>query len=648
MEFFFEIYTEEVPSRMQPAAQKLLKDLLLKKLEVVEFKEVETFITPQRLVGYVKQVSALTKEVCTKIRGPKVGITDEILNKFLSSKGIEKKDLYEEGGYYFFDEKIEAKPFETIIPQLIKEIFEEFHWPKTMCWPESEVKWVRPIRSVYVVLNGKILSFDLPFLGLVTSSFIYGHRFLNPGTFSPVTFNEYQDGLHKKHVVLSHAERKKIILKALQSESRKLQVELVLDEELLVDTAGLCEYPKVYIGNIESKFMVLPKEVLITSMKSHQKYFSFMQKGGSLAPHFGVVSNMNMTDETLMMKGYERVLRARLSDAEFFYETDLKVPLSSYDLSKVLFHKKLGTINDKVKRLLSLASTDEQKTVIQVCKSDLMTHMVYEFPELQGVMGYQYASKQGMVKETAKAIEEHYKPLGAHDSIPGSRLGCIVSVLDKLDSLIGLIGVGVKISGSKDPYGFRRMALGIIRIYEKVEDLESLETLMHKIYVCYESQGYKLADDAVQKVYDFIISRFTVYMQDKGINEKLVQACVAEVEFKNLFDKLNQLTYFIENQEGKVFLQVYKRFLGLLNVKVKLTEKINKDYLSHEAEYYFYDILNGSIELHNLSDITIHLTRYFDDVTINDGDLKVVEARQMLLISLKTKIESICNFSILV
>ncbi len=615
MQCFFEIYSEEIPAMMQLDAQKQLKDLLEKFFSHIDYESIETFVTPQRLVGYIQGLSSYTKEKVEWIRGPKVNMPPEIVTKFCQTQGIKKELLVEKEGHFYFEKKTPAILAKEILTGLIPYILESFSWPKVMKWPQSEAKWVRPIRSVMMILNGEPLFMNVPMLGLKTSDFTIGHRFLSPSKISPKTFEDYKASLKEHYVILDHQERQNIIKENLQGAE--------LDKELLEENAGLTEWPVVKKGQIASEFMTLPSEVLKTVMKKHQKYFFFANE-----PAFLAVCNV-LTDNVI--KGYERVLRARLNDARFFYNEDLKTPLKKHDLSKIVFYKGLGTIEDKVDRMLSLTKDADEQSVIRLCKKDLLTQMVYEFPELEGVMGSVYAKAQGTPSHIADAILDHMS------LSPETELGAKVALLDRLDSLVGLIGTGVKISGSKDPYGLRRHALTIIRIYEKFPQIEPLEGLIAKSLKKFK----KLPQETAKIVEDFIYSRLKIYYQDDAL---YVQIATSRYPLHELRNASLQIKALLTQERAQEFLQGFKRLLGLLKVT-----KVSGEILPlHKEERALYDFIMSGIQLDNLIQVGQHLQNYFNEVTVNEGATHIVQSRQNLLFSLKQKIDLLGDFSIAV
>ena len=610
MDFFFEIYSEEIPALMQEGAQQQLQTLL-EKLCGSE-ATIGTYITPQRLVGHVTNFPDVFPESIVWIRGPRENAPIIAIEKFCSMHQITPSDLVVKNEYWYFQKIEPSQETKPLIPDFMNTILSEISWPKTMHWPQATMRWVRPIRAVMVVCNGEPLIFDIPQLGIRTTSTTLGHRFLAPYSFESKTFEEYKAQLYQHYVVLDSKERRNIIQEHLQG--------ALIDEDLMKENIGLTEWPVVRKGNIAPEFMTLPKVVLRTVMKVHQKYFFFED-----APCFSVVCN---TTSDNVMYGYERVLRARLSDARFFYNEDLKNNLKSLDLSKVIFYKGLGSFKDKIVRLLTLAQTDDERLLIELCKQDLVTQMVFEFPELNGIMGHIYAKAQGYPALISEAIEDHIR------LDPQTELGAKIALLDHIDSLIGLLGAGVKVSGSKDPFALRRKALIIIRIYERFPYFESLESLLQKSLLSYKGL---FGVDILKSAQDFIESRVKALYDFQA-----VQMTQGLYPFNMWVEKARNIQIFLESQAGLEFIQTYKRLSGL--VKVGSIQESSFMTSDHPSESF---LQNVEITLDNLTEAAQHIECFLNDITVNEGPAEIVASRQSLLWRVKENISKVANFSLI-
>jgi glycyl-tRNA synthetase beta chain len=482
VDYLLELLTEEIPARMQARAAEDLQRLATEQLKGAGLasSSIKTFVTPRRLTLAVSGLPEAQPDQSEERRGPRKGAPEQAVQGFLKSAGLSSIDQCQErdtgkGIFYFAVTNRAGKPTAEVLPPLIRTIVQAFPWPKSMRFPAASFRWVRPINSALSLLDGKVL--PLPLDGIPVGHTTIGHRFLAPQRIPIKDFEDYEAKLHRASVVLDSNARRKQIAEALEKAAKGQQLSLKHDPALLDEVTGLVEYPTVLAGAIDPSFMSLPPEVLTTSMRAHQKYFALLDAKGELAPRFLVVSNMIARDGgKAVVAGNERVLRARLSDAQFFWEQDRKASLSSRvpKLADRVFHAKLGTMEDKVARLEALASElaryvpgdhgQAVRSAAFLAKADLSTGMVGEFPELQGVMGRYYALHDGESREVADAIGEHYSPLGPNDKCPTAPVSVAVALADKVDTLVAFFSIGEVPTGSRDPFALRRAALGTIRL----------------------------------------------------------------------------------------------------------------------------------------------------------------------------------------
>ncbi|MDP2194054.1 MAG: glycine--tRNA ligase subunit beta, partial [Alphaproteobacteria bacterium] len=362
------------------------------------FQDSQSYITPQRMV-FKASIAPFSATVSEERRGPKVSAPDQAIQGFLKSVDLTSKDqLTVKDDYYFATLTQPAKDAKALLPSILEDVFHKMSWPKVMRYPGASLPWVRPVRHVICSFDGQALVFDLPYLGLTTAQTTMGHRFLSKEKINISTFAAYEADLKANSVILCHQERQKFIIDTLNDCASQYNLRLNVDQALLDEVTGLAEMPMIYMRPIPDKFMGLDESILVTSMTLHQKYFTFYDQDHKIAPYFALATNNKPHDAEVMLKGFENVLKARLSDAVFFFETDMKTPLGNFldKLKTVLFQDKLGSMFDKVQRLLNLAQDVEEKQIIQLAKCDLVTAMVGEFPELQGRMGHLYAISQGM------------------------------------------------------------------------------------------------------------------------------------------------------------------------------------------------------------------------------------------------------------
>nr|WP_186464810.1 glycine--tRNA ligase subunit beta [Azospirillum brasilense] len=539
-ELLIEFFSEEIPARMQARAADDLKRLVTEKLAAngLTFASAEAHSTPRRLALVIDGLPERTADVREEKKGPRVGSPEQAVAGFLKSAGLtsldqcEQRDLSSSGGkgvFYFAVAEKKGRATAEVLAEIIPAVMGDFPWPKSMRWGTGTVRWVRPLHSIIALFGGAVLegSFDLGGAQgkLVFGNSTRGHRFLSPDAFTVENFVDYKAKLRAAHVVLDRAERKAKIKADAEALAAREGLTLSPDDGLLEEVAGLVEWPVALVGTIDEKFMDVPSEVLITSMRTHQKYFALLDKAGKMAPRFVVVANTVTADGgKAIVAGNERVLRARLSDAKFFWDQDRKTKLEDRvsKLGAITFHAKLGTVAEKVTRVQVLAAeiaraigadADAATRAALLSKADLVTEVVGEFPEVQGIMGRYYALGEGENPAVAEAIAEHYKPLGPSDSCPTAPVSVAVALADKLDTLVGFFAIDEKPTGSKDPYALRRAALGIIRLILENGLRLSLQEIVCAAWNGYleqalsESRVYAHCPQESEKYYEQIIGK---------------------------------------------------------------------------------------------------------------------------------------------
>lgn len=522
-ELFVELLSEEIPARMQIRAAEDLKRLVGDGLKAagLEFTKTEAFATPRRLALVVEGLPVSQPDLRDEKRGPRVGSPDKAIEGFLKSAGLSsidqaEKRVTDKGEFYFavFDKK--GQPTANVIYSLLRDVINTFPWPKSMRWGSLQrFRWVRPLQSIICMLDGKVIDLHFgkiegillvghrigdEYPGVPTSNTTVGHRFHAPQSFTVTSFADYCGKLREAHVILDAEERKAIIKNKAASLAKAEGLTVRDDIGLLDEVAGLVEWPVPYVGKIDEAFMEVPQEVLVTSMRAHQKYFACLKSDGSLASRFIVIANTETQDAgKVVVAGNERVLRARLSDAKFFWDQDRKIKLIDRvsKLSAVVFHAKLGDMLQRTIRIERLAdfiridtsfSNVDRDTLLlaaRLTKADLVSDMVGEFPELQGTMGRYYALEENLPVEVADAIAQHYLPLGPSDRCPENELSQIVALADKIDLLTGFWAIDELPTGSRDPFALRRAALGIIRIILEGKKDVGLLGLFTRAYLLY-------------------------------------------------------------------------------------------------------------------------------------------------------------------
>ena len=631
-ELLLELFSEEIPARMQKRAGEDLARLVTEGLKAagVETKDARAYATPRRLALVIDGLPDKTPDMKEERKGPKVGAPDQAIQGFLRAAGLASIDQAtvqedKKGAFYVAVTEKKGRATADLIAEIVPEVVRAFPWPKSMRWGEGQLRWVRPLHSILCILGGKIVPFEID--GISSGDMTYGHRFMAPDGFSVSSFADYQAKLEKAKVILDPAKRATAIHEGALHLAQEAGLHLVEDEGLLAEVAGLVEWPVPLIGRIDDAFMSVPQEVLTSTMRANQKYFALKDAEGHLAPRFIVVANLIAEDGgEAIVNGNERVLRARFSDARFLWEQDKKQTLESRlpKLREVVFQAKLGTVREKAERIAKLArelaavipGVDPAKAEIagRLAKADLTSGMVGEFPELQGLMGGYYARADGLGDEVANAIAEHYAPLGPSDAVPASALGKVVALADKIDTLVGFFGIGETPTGSRDPFALRRAALGIIRIvldgqirlalssvyyltwsflvadfwkrhlpaeeYQRVikawKDWDgayfALEEQLEFFSKSYLEKGiwFSWHNDLYDALDEFLADRLKVYLRDRGARYDLVAASLrGERDPVLIVKRVEALSDFLGTDDGKNLLAGYKRAVNILNIEEK-------------------------------------------------------------------------------
>lgn len=584
-ELLLEIFTEEVPAHMQPKAADDLQRLVASGLQNfgLTFRSIQTFVTPRRMTLCAYDVPNVQPDIKKECKGPSVDASERAIKGFLQSVGLTlnecEKRKTKKGEAWFAIIEQKGRPTADVLVEIIEKALVDIPWPKSMRWGVNIGRWVRPIHKILCLFGNKIVSVKLG--SVMAGNETVGHRFLAPDTILVTSINDYRCKLANACVVLDAKERKKLIWEKALARAATEDLVVQPNKGLLDEIAGLVEWPVVLMGKFDVGFLKIPQEVLISSMSRHQKYFSCVDVNGQLAPRFIVVSDCTTTDGGVqIVAGNERVLRARLSDAEFFWQRDIKTTLEARipALTDMVFHAKLGTMEDKVMRLRSLVKTlskyipkSDTKAAARaafLCKSDLVSEMVCEFPGLQGVMGRYYAVHQGESLDVAKAIAEHYAPRGPADECPNAPVSIVVALADKIDTLVGFWSIGEKPTGSKDPFALRRAALGVIRLI--IEN--KLRLPLSKIFDClFVSYGMKTdIKDIRSDLLSFFADRLKVHLKEQGVRHDLVSAVFAsgdEDDLVRLLARVDALAAFLKTSDGANLLTAYRRAANIVRIE---------------------------------------------------------------------------------
>ena len=585
-EFLLELFCEEIPARMQAKAEADLEKLFLGALTESGLTGTrhQTFSGPRRLTLVIEGLPEKTEDVREERKGPRVGAPEKAIEGFLRGAGIDSLDQCEtrsdkKGEYYVALIEKPGRDTRTVLAEALKTTIKDFSWPKSMKFGEGDKvqRWVRPLQSVIALFNGEVVETEV--FGLATGRQTEGHRVHGRGPFQVKGFADYARVLREDgHVILDRDERQAMILNGARDVCKAAGLELVEDAGLLAEVTGLVEYPVPLLGDMDPDFLSLPPEVITLTMKVHQKYFAVRDpKTGDLAAKFVVIANQKAPDGgKAIAAGNARVLSARLSDARHFWDLDRKTPLSdmAQELSKITFHKKLGTVADKVERVAKLAralapivgaDADNAEKAARLAKADLVSQMVYEFPELQGAMGRYYALEQGEAGEIADAIKAHYQPQGPSDDVPTATVSAAVALADKLDTLVGFWAIDEKPTGSKDPFALRRAALGVIRIL-----METQTRLALKVVV--SQAGSILGQEAnIDDLLAFFADRLKVHLKDEGLRHDVIDAVFAlgDDDLVRVTHKARALQAFLTSEDGAALVAGYKRAANILKAEEK-------------------------------------------------------------------------------
>lgn len=666
----FEIGTEELPpkslNRLAAALQKELLAQMEKSGLVQAGAGSKVFATPRRLAVSVDAVAEKQPDQVLDRRGPalqaafdKNGEATQAALGFARSVGKPVEELERQktgkGEWLFCQVHQPGKTARELLPGMIDTVLKTLPIAKRMRWADLDAEFIRPVHWLVLLYGDEVI--DAEILTVKTGRTTRGHRFHAPGLIELGHADEYEDSLASKGCVTADFyKRRQVITDGVMKLAGQAGGAAVVDPDLLDEVTGIVERAVPLKGNIDPEFMDLPQEVLVSSMQDHQKYFPVVNDESQLLPVFITVSNIQSTDESRVIHGNERVLRARLSDARFFWDQDKATPLGERfeALENVLFHKKLGSLADKARRINALGSTlavqlgaapDTVKRVAELCKADLLTDMVGEFPELQGVMGKYYALNDNEPVEVARAIEEHYLPRFAGDEIPASLAGKIIAIADKLDTICGVFAAGETPSGDKDPYGLRRAALGVLRILIEAGLELDLRAAIGQALAGFAS--HDLDNNCQDDVYHFVFERLRQYYQSQGYGARLYQAVAAISPGSPLdFDRrLKALSGFAELESAPSLIEANKRISNILSKTSANTERIDEARLQQVQEIELYNRLNSAIEqaapllekgdypaiLAALAQLKQPVDAFFDNVMVMDEDAGIRDNRIALL-----------------
>ncbi|EFO34402.1 glycyl-tRNA synthetase, beta subunit [Roseibium sp. TrichSKD4] len=691
-DLLLEFFSEEIPARMQRRAAEDLKSLVTNALvdAGLPYEGAKAYFTPRRLALHVAGVPAGSAATREERKGPRVGAPEKAVEGFLRGAGLSSIDEVsvqtdpKKGDFYVAVIEKPGRDAKDIIAGFMPGIVRNFPWPKSMKWGSGSMRWVRPLHSIIATFGPEteepeIIEFEVD--GITSGNTTRGHRFLGDEVLTVRRMDDYAAQLEKHKVVLDADRRKDIILNDAKDRALALGLELVEDLGLLEEVAGLVEWPVVLTGSFDEKFLEIPDECTRLTIRVNQKCFVMKDpKTGKLAKKFILVSNITSPDDgKLIVAGNEKVIRARLSDAWFFWETDLKTQLADNlpKLDSIVFHEKLGTQGERVKRLEALASelapivgADKDKAVraARLAKADLVSQMVYEFPELQGLMGRTYASKQGEDESVAIAIEDHYRPQGPSDSVPTDPVAVAVALADKLDLLAGFWAIDEKPTGSKDPFALRRAALGVIRIVlENKLRLPLAQQLKASLYKIKPDLNNEAAEELVTDLLSFFADRLKVHLKDEGARHDLIDAVFAlggQDDLLMVVKRVEALGAFVSSYDGANLAAGYKRAVNILRAEEKkdgapVEGRPHADLLQEQAEIDLaaaIDTARAAAEnavanedfeeaMAALSKLRAPVDKFFEDILVNADDPALRKNRLQLLAEIRDATHVVADFS---
>lgn len=717
-ELLLELFSEEIPARLQARAAEYLRRLMVDGLKArgIEVGEARSFATPQRLALVIEDVPKKSPAVSEERKGPRVGAPEAAVQGFLKGAGLKSLDKAEivkdekKGDYYVARIDKPGRSAAEIVNEVLREVILSFPWPKTMRFNKpldsgAELRWIRPLHAILLLLDGKVVPFEIA--GIKAGSTTRGHRFHGNEPFKVAGFADYQKQLKQHKVILDAGKRAALIAEEAHELAKDAKLALVEDEGLTAENAGLTEWPTVLMGEFDKSFLEVPAECLATSMKTHQKCFSLRDpRSKKLTNKFLLVTNLKAKDGgKTIVAGNEKVIAARLSDAKFFWEQDLKKKLEPmhFELKGITFHEKLGSQWERMERVTELArqiagAVDAEPELAgraaQLAKADLVSGMVGEFPELQGLMGRYYAEAEHMNPKIAAAIEEHYKPKGQSDTVPTAPVSIAVALADKLDTLVGFWAIGEKPTGSGDPYQLRRAALGVIRIvlendvrlplirfFETASELVDKSAHAERLRQAAQGHGLSVVATAIatknwagQQVRTnsidllaFFAERLKVHLREKGARHDLIDAVFSlggQDDLALIVKRVDALTELLKTDDGANLLAGVKRAQNILAIEEK------KDQTSYAATYEVgllkekeeaalaaaiesvkedtaaaINVENFAGAMRALAELRAPVDAFFDKVTVNTDDAALRRNRLHLLSEIRAATLNVADFT---
>ncbi len=682
-DFLLELYSEEIPHGLQIDARNNLQALFVKKLEDqnIKYKSIKSLSTPTRLCIYIVGLPSSLKVEAKEIKGPKVGVPEQALEGFLKSNQLSKEDIFEKeidkGIFYFAKTKKQEIQLQHLLQSQVPELLKGLNWKKSMRWSDHALTWGRPLKSILCLLDKHVVSFD--FFHLKSSNKVYTGGPSDEKSFVIKDIAQYFSLIKDKKIILDQEIRQQMVLKSLSAVFKRSKCEDNPSPKLVEEVTNLVDYPTALKGQFSKDFLELPQELLNLTMMQHQRYFPMKSlETGKITNSFITISN-NTDEKNLIVAGNERVLQARLSDAKFFWDKNKKQNLvkNVSKLHGITFYKDLGSLYDKTQRVRQLASliadiigANKEDTEIagSICKADLVSDLVGEYPELQGVIGKYFAMAQGFSPEIASAISDHYLPVGPTDKVPKDKIAISVALADKLDTLIGFFGINLKPTSSKDPFALRRAVLGMIRIIIENKISISLKELINNAKNLYLSKNIKMINEKLaEDLIDFFNDRFKNLLKDKEKRLDIVDSVLSNNrsdDFYHLHTKIVTLAKYMKLPDGTNAIAAYKRSKNILEQNEHLVkehvfgtpdpvlfkEEIENLLLTkiNEIREYFTTpsrLRDSQKSIKMLSEVKNLTDQFFEEVKVNDDNADIKKNRLELLFLMCKTFDNFTDFS---
>ncbi|MFL2887519.1 MAG: glycine--tRNA ligase subunit beta [Pelagibacterales bacterium MED-G40] len=677
-EFLLELYSEEIPSNLQIAARKELKLKIQKSLEEesLKYETIFDYSCPTRLTIYIKGLPDKLKILSKEIRGPKVGVLDDILNRFIMAHNVTKKEVFEKetdkGNFYFVKTKAQEVLAKDILIKVILNSISSLNWKKSMKWSDTNLIWGRPLRSILAIYNKKLLQFNYGHLRstetvLVEQDIVIKYKKVK-------SFFEYQSFLKSNEIILDQDERKTKIINRFEAICKSKGFKEFFNNRLLEEVINIVDNPNILVEEFNKDYLKIPQEIIISTLENQQKYFPLFDNADRLTNSFLIVANKS-DKKNLIKKGNKRVVEARLSDAKFFWDKDKSKNLIKQigKLKTITFYDKLGTIYDKTQRLRKLASMvsdqlninkEKIEVAASISKSDLCSDLVGEYPELQGTMGKYFALSQGFEEDIANSISEHYLPIGLTSTVPKKPISYSISVVDRLDTLVGFFSINETPTSSKDPFALRRSAIGLLRILVENKLNMKLKDLINYSITLFKDQGVKIENENTEReILNFFKERMRNILKEKNIKNDIIEASISSHTGDNYLDLLKKsvlMNRYINKDIGKNAIYSYKRASNILDNEKKeilgkpdavlfrkdeeksLFEKINEIRRAFTVQE---DDKNYENLLIQLAEIKSYTDNFFDNVVVNDENHDIKNNRLELLKMFCKTFNSFIDFS---